>query len=227
MRKTDTGGCPGKGGRPRCPGKQAAILNAALSLLAEQGFTRMTLDRVARAAGVSKATIHLRWKTKAALAAAALAALRPCAEPGPGDPRAALAALLDDFAQSLGRGNGMALIGTCLAEEAHTPQLLRLFREHAVLPRRAALRAVLERARASGELTADADPEVLVSALLGTFYADYLAGRATAPGWGQRTVDAVLVGHAPLDRRQAERHIDHILDGLNAPPANGSRPDRR
>jgi hypothetical protein len=86
----------------------------------------------------------------------------------------------------------MALFGTCLAEEAHTPQLLRLLREHAVLPRLAALRAVLDKARTRGCVPRDADLEALASALLGSCYADCLAGRATAPGRARRIVDAVL-----------------------------------
>ncbi|MFF8943616.1 TetR/AcrR family transcriptional regulator C-terminal ligand-binding domain-containing protein [Streptomyces sp. NPDC014864] len=203
MRKTKTGDCPSAAGRPRCPDKRAAILAAALTLLTDQGFSRMTLDRVARTAGVSKATIHLRWKAKADLAAAALAAAPLlCSAPAPpqqqgtprpaGDPRAELATLLDDFIDALTRRRGAALMGTCLAEEAHTPRLLHALREQAVLPRRAALRAVLDEGRAGGRVPADADPEALASALLGACYADHLAGRASAPGDGRRIVDTVL-----------------------------------
>ncbi|WP_431968207.1 TetR/AcrR family transcriptional regulator C-terminal ligand-binding domain-containing protein [Actinacidiphila sp. bgisy160] len=193
MEKTETEGCRSPAGRPRCAGKESAILAAALTLLAEQGFTRMTLDAVARAAGVSKATIHLRFKTKAELAAAALKTLHPCsAPPETGDVRADIVALLADFSATLIRTGGVALIGTCLAEEAHTPELLALFREHAVQPRRAALRRLLDRARTQGELACDADPDTLASALLGVFYADHLAGRSTGRDWAERTVAPVL-----------------------------------
>jgi AcrR family transcriptional regulator len=196
MEKTRKG-CHGTAGRPRCPGKETAILAAALTLLAQQGFTRMTLDKVARAAAVSKATIHLRWRTKTELAAAALASLRTRSTPAPtGDMRADLAAQLADFADTLTRTGGMALIGTCLAEEKHTPELLELLREHAVLPRRAGLVQVLREARSRGALAGHVDPESLASALLGTFYSDYLAGRTVASGWADRTV-AALLGHGP------------------------------
>ncbi len=69
------------------------------------------------------------------------------------------------------------MIGTCLAEEAHTPELLQLLRSRTVLPRRELLLEVLAAARERAELREGVDPEVVVSALLGTFYADYLAGR--------------------------------------------------
>jgi AcrR family transcriptional regulator len=51
---------------------EARILQAALRLLAEQGYTRMSLDGVAEEAGVSKPTIYRRWSSKADLATAAL-----------------------------------------------------------------------------------------------------------------------------------------------------------
>ncbi|MGW6394956.1 TetR/AcrR family transcriptional regulator [Streptomyces sp. NPDC055103] len=188
-------------GRPRSAEKDAAILQAALELLASHGYTRMSLSQVAAAAQVSKSTIHLRWKTKADLLTAALAALRMTdAPPASGDTRADLTAILDDFAATVERVRGMALIGTCLAEESHTPELLSLLRERTVLPRRALLREVLDRAHAQGEIRGDVDLEAAVSALLGPFYADYMAGRASSTGWAETAVDLVLAGLRPAGR---------------------------
>lgn len=182
-------------GRPRSAEKDAAILRAALELLATHGYTRMSLSQVAASAQVSKSTIHLRWKTKADLLTAALAAVRMVdAPPAVGDTRRDLVAILEDFAATVRRVRGMALIGTCLAEEAHTPDLLSLLRERTVLPRRTLLREVLERARERGEIRQDADLEAAVSALLGPFYADYMAGRDSRRAWAEQAVDLVLNG---------------------------------
>lgn len=158
----------------------------------------MTLEQVAAAAGVSKSTIHLRWRTKADLVTAALEAARMADAPSPtGDTRADLVSILDDFAATVGRVRGMALIGTCLAEEAHTPELLALLRERTVLPRRALLRQVLEQARDRGEIRSAADLEAAVSALLGLFYADYMAGRGGRAGWAEDAADLILTGLCP------------------------------
>ncbi|WP_254665813.1 TetR/AcrR family transcriptional regulator [Streptomyces sp. WMMB 322] len=185
-------------GRPRSAEKDTAILRAALELLASHGYTRMSLNQVASAACVSKSTIHLRWKTKADLVTAALEAARMVsAQPLTGDVRSDLVAILDDFATTVQQVRGMAMIGTCLAEEAHTPELLALLRERTVLPRRAMLRDVLEQARERGEIVADADLETVVSALLGPFYADYMAGRGGWPGWAENAVDLVLAALRP------------------------------
>jgi len=185
-------------GRPRSAEKDAAILRAALELLASQGFVRMTLDQVAAAAGVSKSTIHLRWKSKGNLVTAALESARMAeAPPTTGDTRADLTAVLEDFAATVRQVRGMALIGTCLAEEAHTPELLAMLRERTVLPRRALLRGLLEQARDRREIRADADLEAAVSALLGPFYADYMAGRSDRTGWAADAVDLTLAGLQP------------------------------
>ena len=64
-----------------------------------------------------------------------------------GDTRADLVGLLDDFAAVLARVRGMPMIGTCLAEEAHTPELLQLLRARTVLPRRELLLRSLAAAR--------------------------------------------------------------------------------
>lgn len=106
-------------------------------------------------------------------------------------------AILDDFAATVQRVRGMALIGTCLAEEAHTPELLALLRERTVIPRRALLHAVLDQARSRGEIRADVDLETAVSALLGPFYADYMAGKGGRTRWAEEAVDLVLAGLRP------------------------------
>lgn len=191
-------GQPRGAGRPRSAQKDTAILGATLALLASHGYTRMSLNQIAEAAGVSKSTIHLRWKTKGDLVTAALESLRmaDCAPPT-GRTRADLLAILKDFAATVERVRGMALIGTCLAEEAHTPELLALLRERTVLPRRALLRQVLEQARERGEVRPGADLEAAVSGLLGPYYADYMARRGGRTGWAEDAVDMVLAWLRP------------------------------
>ena len=48
-------------GRPRDPRRREAILAAAIALVAEVGYDRMTVDALAARAGVSKPTIYRRW----------------------------------------------------------------------------------------------------------------------------------------------------------------------
>ena len=163
--------------------------------MAERGYARMSIDAIAARAGVSKPTIYLRHAGKAELATAALAAFQQRALPRPtGDTRADLVAILRHLRRGVERPFGMAMIGTVLAEEEHTPELLSLFRQRLVAPRRAALRGVLEAARDSGKLRDDADLDAAVAALVGAYYAQYLAGRPFPRRWPAPVVDVVLGG---------------------------------
>ena len=56
-------------GRPRKTEADAEILDVALALVRAGGYRELTLDEVARRAGVAKTTIYRRWPSKAALAA--------------------------------------------------------------------------------------------------------------------------------------------------------------
>ena len=182
-------------GRPRSERVDEAILGAARAELAERGYARMSVDAVAARAGVSKPTVYLRHPTKADLATAAIASMRAASRPAPtGDVRADLIAHLRMLRAGLERPYGMATLGTVLAEEHETPELLALFRERLVAPRRRELRAVLAAARDRGELRADADLDVAVAALVGAFFARYLAGESLGGRFVTSLVDTVLDG---------------------------------
>ena len=56
------------------------------------------------------------------------------------------------------------------------------------------LGAVLERAQKRGEFSGSADLETAVNALVGSYYASYLAGGRIPRDWPERAVDLVLGG---------------------------------
>ena len=167
----------------------------------------MSVDGVAARAGVSKPTVYLRHPSKAELATAAIASMRVDPRPAPtSDVRSDLIAHLRLLRTGLERPYGMATLGTVLAEEHETPELLALFRERLVAPRRRELRAVLEAARGRGELRPRVNLDIAVNALVGAFFARYLAGES-------------------LRGRFVSDLVDTVLDGLRRP--SSSRPMKR
>jgi AcrR family transcriptional regulator len=60
-----------RGGRPLDSSRDDAIVQAALELLAEIGYDRLTIDAVASRARAGKATVYRRWPSKAELVAEA------------------------------------------------------------------------------------------------------------------------------------------------------------
>ena len=184
-------------GRPRDPAIDAAILDAARRLLARDGYAGMSVAEVAREAGVTKPTLYRRFPSKADLATAAIRHLQS-QEPeiADGPCRDRLIAALDGFRRNLLRPDGMAMIGTLLAEEQRLPDLLRLFRERIVANRRRQLRAIFDRASQRGELRDGADVDAAINALVGSFYARYLTGDGVPDDWPERIVDTVWRGLA-------------------------------
>jgi AcrR family transcriptional regulator len=184
-----------RAGRPRSAVVDAAILDAALRLLAAEGYARMTVDGVAAEAGVSKAAIYLRYRGKADLATAALAHLREAGQPAPtGDLRADLVVELRRLRHNAERVSAMPLVGTCLMEEQHTPELLPLFRERTLGPRRAWLRELLEEGCARGEIAAGVDLEPAIDLFMGAYQSRYLSGEPLGDGWEEGIVDTLLRG---------------------------------
>lgn len=182
-----------KAGRPRSPAVDAAIVDAAIRLLSTDGYARMSMDAVASRAGVSKATLYLRYAGKADLATAALEHLREAGQPPPtGDLRTDLLAQLRQARRNAERVTVMALVGTCLTEEHHTPELLRLFRERILQPRRSIYRRLLDDAAGAGLIDPDADRDAVIDMLSGAYQARYLAGDGFPDGWEEGIVDAAM-----------------------------------
>jgi AcrR family transcriptional regulator len=176
-------------GRPRNPGLDGAILAAAEQQLRELGYARMSLESVAAAAGTTVPSVRRRFRDKADLAASVIGSLRIADLPAAaGTPRARALAVLRNFQENLRRPDSLAIVGTLLAEERHHPELLSAFRGRLVEPRRTQLRAALADAVAAGELPQSADPEVLASMLIGSFYAQYLAASVIPDDWAERTL---------------------------------------
>ena len=154
-------------GRPRSAASHEAILRATLELLAEKGMGGMSMDAVAARAGVSKATIYRRWKSKEELVEELLDQLVGVVQPIETDnPREDLLETTRHAVASA--GPALSLLLALAAEAVTNPAFGDVFRAKLVEPRRAQLRRFLERAVAVGELREDADLEYFADVALGT-----------------------------------------------------------
>ena len=180
---------PAKAGRPRNPALEPAILAAAARQLGELGYARMSLESVAGAAGTSVPSLRRRYRGKAELVAAVIGSLRveqpPASAP---TPRAHALAILENFHGNLRAMPALAILGSLLAEQERHPELLHLFKVCIVEPRRALLRQAL--AAGAGALPRGADPDVLTSMLIGSFYGRYVTVAGIPDDWPHRVLSA-------------------------------------
>lgn len=70
-----------------------------------------------------------------------------------------------------------------IAEQDRHPELIGAFRRNVLLPRRATVRAVIERGQTRGDIRADIDPEAALELMAGPFLARVFAGLETGPRW--------------------------------------------
>jgi AcrR family transcriptional regulator len=175
-------------GRPLDESVDEAILQAAVRLLHEQGYARMSIAGVAEEAGVGRPAIYRRYSDKADLVSAAIAHMRVrVPAPDTGSTR-------KDLIEHLERARriyDMSLMGTLLVEQDKHPELLQRFRERMMLPQRELVAGVLERGKERGEVRKDLDVELAVDAVMGSFmYHAIVLGRPKR-GWPERVVDTL------------------------------------
>jgi AcrR family transcriptional regulator len=175
-------------GRPRSAAIDEAVLAAARRQLSDGGFAALSIAAVAGEAGTTRPAIYRRWPTKAALAESAMASyptgVPPALAPEP-DPFADLVAELEDFRRGVSLPGRLSLVGTML-QTTTAPDAAARYRARIIAPRRARLRAILQRAAERGLIDGDADLDVAVTMLTGSWYARCLAGDAVPDEWPRR-----------------------------------------
>ncbi|MDQ6616083.1 MAG: TetR/AcrR family transcriptional regulator [Actinomycetota bacterium] len=148
-------------GRPRDPHVDTAIRQAALDLLVEEGFARMSMEGVASRAGVGKAAIYRRWDSKTALVVESIHDLvSPHLDwPQTDDIRADLEVI---FALALGKMRGVEgeLMAAVVSELVRNPELAATVRAQFVGCRKEDLLDRIREAIDDGQLPAG-DAELL------------------------------------------------------------------
>jgi AcrR family transcriptional regulator len=192
-------------GRPRDPRIGERVMEVTRRHLARYGYDAMSVAAIAQEAGTTRQALYRRWPTKASLATAAIAAISEAAERAPtDDPYADLVRELDAFRHGISRPDGLSMVGTMLLRSTD-PQLAALYRERIVAPRRARLRAILERARDAGLLDRDADLDTALTMLTGSWYARALAGEPAPSHWAERVARVVWRGLGGVPPRRSEQ----------------------
>jgi AcrR family transcriptional regulator len=186
-------------GRPRSEKAQQAILTAVMELLLDHGLHAMSMDEVARRAGVSKATIYRWWPSKERLALDALAEEWASAPPAgeTGSLRGDLLTRLLPWLGQLNRKPYARVVAGLVAEAQTNREFAELYRSHFVAARRDATRELLLRARDRGEIAVDTDLDVTLDLLYGPIY------------------HRLLHGHAPLTEQFVQQVIDYVIAAIS------------
>ena len=190
---------PNPRGRPPSKAARAKALAAAVDILMEQGFGRLTIDAVSSRSGVGKPTIYRNWANASELAMAALMESQP-------DTRLQKAGVLSDrlehqitaivaaFATTRGRQIGLAL-----AAADQDSEMTRAFRNRVILSGREVGRGLIMEAVRDGEIAAPETIEVILDMIYAPIFY------------------RLLVGHLPLDAAFAKALVSNGMSVLGQP----------
>ncbi|MEV8599429.1 TetR/AcrR family transcriptional regulator [Streptomyces griseoviridis] len=155
-------------GRPRSHHADAAIIQATVTLLGETGFQGLTMDQVARRAGVGRATVYRRWSSKEEMIISALDTLMADFDvEATGDLRTDLLSMTRWLRDGLLNAPEGRLLPHLAAQAVSDPNFPSSHMDTWVCPWRDAVEAVFVRAREKGEVRADVDLTNVVDMLAG------------------------------------------------------------
>jgi AcrR family transcriptional regulator len=181
--------------RPRVAGdREQEILEAALEVLADVGYDRLTMDAVATRAKASKATLYRRWNSKVALVIDALLSQKE--SPPVPDTGSLRGDLLEAFCGlgGLVEHKTVATLSSVLTAIDRDPEFAAEFRTRVVGPKIATSLAIYERALARGEVRADLDPSLFGPALAGILlHRSFMLGEPPTRELIARVIDQIIL----------------------------------
>lgn len=174
-------------------------MDAVFALLQEGPAKDLTMEAVAKRAGVGKPTLYKWWPSKAALIMAMFHERIAVPVAVPASAATAEEALRATMRRLITGLNGLfgKVLADLIAEGQGDPALLLdLFEDH-IKARQAGDIAEIERAQVTGEFTAEVEPKHLIDMLFGSLIYRRLLGLPLTEQYGEALINTALRGAWP------------------------------
>ncbi len=170
------------------------ILDAVQEILQEKSVRDLTIEEVARRAGVGKPTIYKWWSSKAGLVLDLFEQrmVGSLAVPNGTNAEEAIRAQVTELIRLLNGFFGK-VARELIGEGQSDAEVLREYRDRYISKRRAFTRQVIEQAKQSGEFRSDVDPGIVIDQIYGPIYY------------------RLLLQHEPLDTAFGTKLVDDVL----------------
>ena len=193
---------PSRGGRPRDPSRDSVIRAAILQLLANVGYGALTMDAVASEAGVGKATIYRRWRTKQDLVVDTISEMNraQATPPGTGALESDLRAMLRSLLTIVTGPAGAATL-SLLSTVPHEPALAEAFRNGPLIEWRNVFDQVWRQAQERGEIRRGVSGTLISEAASAPLVQRWLlTGEPVTEAYADEVLDTIVM---PLIRSTA------------------------
>ncbi|MEU9134221.1 TetR/AcrR family transcriptional regulator [Kitasatospora sp. NPDC048540] len=183
-----------RSGSRRDEAARLAVLHAADDLLVEHGFGALTVEAIARRAGVAKQTIYRWWPSKTEILLDTLIEDSDKRLPVPTDGTTveSIRAYLRGFARFITRDPAGKVLLALLAQAQHDPGMARTFHRRYLDPRRGLEREMLARAVEAGTVAPRLGPDATIDALVGPIVYRALTGASIPRGLVDTLVEDLL-----------------------------------
>jgi AcrR family transcriptional regulator len=184
-----------RGGRPRDPSRDGVIRAAILRLLADVGYGALTMDAVAAEAGVGKATIYRRWRTKQDLVVDTISDLNrdQARTPDTGSLEGDLREMMHTFVDVVNGPTGAATLSLLSTVPRH-PALAEAFRNGPLTVWSRSFEQVWQNAEARGEIDPAFRTSVAAEAISALLVQRWLlTGRPVDEAFADEVLDTVVL----------------------------------
>ncbi|GHH31984.1 TetR/AcrR family transcriptional regulator [Streptomyces candidus] len=172
-----------------------AIRGAVFAELAAVGYARMSIEGIARRAGVGKTAVYRRWRSKLHLVLDLVSAFAAEGLPAPatGSLHGDVRALLEAAAQALRHPVASQVVPELLVEAARNPEISDAIRSALLDPQHGIAAGIVRDAVARGELPEGTDPNRVLDLVVGPLYWRLVVVRAEPPAGLSAHLDALAV----------------------------------
>jgi AcrR family transcriptional regulator len=184
-------------GRPRSEESEEAILAATIRLLSVKPLRDISIEEIARKAGVGKATIYKWWPSKAYVALDAFLRKTNRMVPTP-DTGSVRKDILEQLRSVMAfyRSPAGRILGQFVAESQNDPEFASLFRNLFLKPRREAVGVIFDRGVERGEIGQNINRELVLDLIYGP------------------AIYRMIVGHGRLENKLADEMVSILFGGL-------------
>lgn len=185
-----------------------AIRAAVFSELAKVGYGRMSIEGVARRAGVGKTAVYRRWRSKPHMVIDLVSAIagNVILAPDTGSLRGDVQELLEGAALALRHPLAAQIVPDLLAEASRNPEIAETLETVLRKVQQGISTAMVRNAVERGELPEGTDPDLAIDLAIGPLYWRLAVMRTALPkGYLDHLTDAAVTALAAVPRTDGRR----------------------